>query len=281
MRVRATRLFAISGGGRRLAMNVFAGAAAAYSMRIPAGSTYSGPLIRVRRSSDNAEQDIYSVATADANGNRFVDTTALLAFVGVNSGFVTTWYDQTGNTRHATNTTATDQGRIVNAGVYGGEIDFAASGSANRGRLFFPATLNVGAFPYTTNAVMRQTAASASILFGNTTGLNQFFRIDGLTAARFVPGIAYGSTFNASVPVVVTQTMQSATAATGWANGTSVGSTASATATGVLTDGIGVWNSAVSSFAAREMLIFPSALTAATRQTLERSQGAAFNITVA
>jgi hypothetical protein len=53
----------------------------------------------------------------DANGN--LDTAALLAFVGtgaLDNGFVTTWYDQSGNARNATQTTAISQPQIVSAG---------------------------------------------------------------------------------------------------------------------------------------------------------------------
>ena len=79
-----------------------------YSMR-KISSTATN-CIRVRRSSDNAEQDIGFV------GND-LDTTSLLAFVGANDGFVTTWYDQSGNGRDAFNGFAIPQPRIVNAGV--------------------------------------------------------------------------------------------------------------------------------------------------------------------
>jgi hypothetical protein len=61
---------------------------AAYSMR-KLSSTYTGACIRVRRSSDNTEQDIGFV-------NDELDTTALLSFVGSNNGYVTTWYNQKG-----------------------------------------------------------------------------------------------------------------------------------------------------------------------------------------
>lgn len=102
---------------RPLVVNVFASAAAAYSTRIPAGSTYSGPLIRVRRSSDNAEADVSAALVADANGNRWLDTSALLDFCGSGSGFVTTWYDQSGNGRVITQSTTTNQPTIVSAGA--------------------------------------------------------------------------------------------------------------------------------------------------------------------
>jgi hypothetical protein len=98
--------------GPRYLLDTLAGqnAAAAYSLR-RLRRNYAGAAIRVRRSNDNAEQDI----GFDANGN--LDETALTAFVGANSGFVTRWYDQSGNVRNATQTTAANQPRIVNAGV--------------------------------------------------------------------------------------------------------------------------------------------------------------------
>lgn len=91
-------------------LDTYSGAAAAYSLR-RLSSTYTGNLIRVRRSSDNAEQNI------GYNTNNVLDTTALLSFVGSGDGFVTTWYDQSGNTKNATQTTAANQPIIVSAGV--------------------------------------------------------------------------------------------------------------------------------------------------------------------
>ena len=70
--------------------------------------------IRVRRSSDDTEQDI----GFDANGD--LDTTALLAFVGTggtDNGFVTTFYDQSGNGNDATNSTESEQPLVVSAGT--------------------------------------------------------------------------------------------------------------------------------------------------------------------
>ena len=70
--------------------------------------------IRVRRSSDDTEQDI----GFDGEGN--LDTTALLAFVGTggtDNGFVTKWYDQSGNSNDAINATASEQPKIVSSGT--------------------------------------------------------------------------------------------------------------------------------------------------------------------
>jgi PKD repeat protein len=88
--------------------------AAAYSLRkLTSNSIYSGAAIRVRRSSDNTEQDINFVSSA---ANSEIDTSALLTFVGSGNGFITIWYDQSGNARNSTQTTASSQPQIVSSG---------------------------------------------------------------------------------------------------------------------------------------------------------------------
>jgi hypothetical protein len=85
-------------------------AKAAYGLR-RLYTSWTGAAIRVRRSSDDAEADIGFKANGDLN------TTALLAFCGSGDGFVTTWYDQSGNGHHATQGTAANQPQIVSNGV--------------------------------------------------------------------------------------------------------------------------------------------------------------------
>jgi hypothetical protein len=89
-----------------LLLDTYTGAAAAYSLR-KLRTAYSGSAIRVRRSNDNTEQDIGFTSAGD------LDTASLKTFVGANSGFVTTWYDQSGNARNATQATAAVQPRIM------------------------------------------------------------------------------------------------------------------------------------------------------------------------
>jgi len=73
-----------------LLLDLYPNAALAYSFR-KLSSSFNGSPIRVRRSSDNAEQDI----PFDGSGD--LDTANLLAFVGSNDGFICDWYDQSGN----------------------------------------------------------------------------------------------------------------------------------------------------------------------------------------
>ena len=83
----------------------YSGAAAAYSLRALNGN--GDKVVRVRRSSDNAEKDF----TASEMG------TALEDWVGaLNDGFVETWYDQSGNGNDATQTVAASQPKIVDTG---------------------------------------------------------------------------------------------------------------------------------------------------------------------
>lgn len=83
---------------------------AAYSLR-KVNSTYVGNAIRARRSSDNVQSDI----GFDSKGN--LNETALVDFVGTgNNGFVTIWYDQSGNERHVLQTTDANQPLIVSIG---------------------------------------------------------------------------------------------------------------------------------------------------------------------
>jgi hypothetical protein len=90
-------------------LDSYPGAAAAYSLR-RLSDFYGGSAIQVRRSLDNAVADI----GFEGDGN--LNIGALLAFCGAGDGFVTAWYDQSGNARNATQTTAINQPQIVSAG---------------------------------------------------------------------------------------------------------------------------------------------------------------------
>ena len=91
-----------------LLLDLYPSAAAAYSLR-KLRTAYTGSAIRVRRSSDNTEQDI------GFTGNN-LNTSALTTFVGAGNGFITTWYDQSGNSVNATQSTQANQPQIVSGG---------------------------------------------------------------------------------------------------------------------------------------------------------------------
>jgi hypothetical protein len=96
-------------GATSYLLDLYQNASAAYSMR-RLRDAYTGSCIKVRRSSDNTEQDI----NFDTNG--YLDENALTFFCSGTNGFVTTWYDQSGNGRNAIQTTAVSQPQIVSSG---------------------------------------------------------------------------------------------------------------------------------------------------------------------
>jgi hypothetical protein len=82
---------------------------AAYSVR-RLSSTYTGNALRVRRESDDEEIDL----GFDSDGN--LDTSPISTFIVQpgEDGFVSKWYDQSGNSRDAVQATNSLQFRIVN-----------------------------------------------------------------------------------------------------------------------------------------------------------------------
>ena len=113
--------FGISIGGGGSApfvglLDTYSGAAAAYSVRL-LSSTYTGALVEIRRSSDNALKSFYpdtnnelSLSSEDGAG------TSLSSWIGSDNGYVRTWYDQSGNSNDATQTSASGQPIIINSG---------------------------------------------------------------------------------------------------------------------------------------------------------------------
>jgi len=88
-------------------LDLVPGAAAAYSLRSLSRS-YADPVVTVRRSSDDAEEDFTASEVADGT---------LAAFCGAGDGFVKQWWDQSGNARHAVAAADTNEPQIVDSGV--------------------------------------------------------------------------------------------------------------------------------------------------------------------
>ncbi len=74
-------------------------------------SAYSGNWAKIRRSSDNATQDIGFI------GN-LVDYAAIASFCGAGSGYLDTLYDQSGNSRNLLQATLGNQIQIYNSGAF-------------------------------------------------------------------------------------------------------------------------------------------------------------------
>ena len=92
-----------------LLLDLYPSASVAFSFR-KLRTAYSGFCIRVASSaSGNPFADIGFVGDV-------LDTAALLAFIGSNTGRIITWYDQSGNGNNATQSTFANACIIVNAG---------------------------------------------------------------------------------------------------------------------------------------------------------------------
>jgi hypothetical protein len=256
---------------------------AAYSLR-KLRTAYTGACIRVRRSSDNAELDI------GFSGN-VLDTAAMLAHVGVNNGFVVTWYDQSGG-NNATNAAALDQPQIVSAGavllssgkptvLFDGVSDRLLSGAIPALNGSTPLTLNGVVNPESFPGIFKfwfcagsSGAAAASFELGTGNPSNAFY--------AGVSGVAGGGTaLTAATPYVLTGVFTAATQPS-WSNGAAnssvlAGAMAGDGAISFCAVGAGNYGNARIS----EHLAFGSQLSDANRQFLERAQGAFYGIAVA
>jgi len=91
-------------------LDYYTGSAAAYSLRSLSTSTTN--VVKVRRSGDDAELDFTASEVSDGTLAAWV-----VAGGGTEDGFVTTWYDQSGNVNNATQATAANQPKIVSSGT--------------------------------------------------------------------------------------------------------------------------------------------------------------------
>ena len=101
--------YILQASGSGYILDTYGSADFAFSIR-KLSSSYLGACMRIRRSSDNAEQDIGFI------GND-LDTSAISTFCGAGVGYVVKWYDQSGNLRDKSNSTAANQPIIYNNGM--------------------------------------------------------------------------------------------------------------------------------------------------------------------
>lgn len=240
-------------------------------------SIYTGPALRVRRTSDNTEANVGFTSTGD------LDTTALTSFIGASDAHVVTWFDQSPSAINMTQSTTTNQPRIAVAGsvltVTGGKptVDFTGT---QRFNLVSPNTIprsmacsTVGAPGPSTNSrsLMSDTAGSRHYLVVNngTDNVSAWSSVFGTTVGTWAPG-ELASFFVEHV---------SASAHIG-KNGASLNNTGR-----IITLDIGSIGSSVSGSIPfgdiSELVFLPSSWNSTNRQVIERSQGTHFGITIA
>ena len=265
---------------------------AAYSVR-RLRTYYVGAALNVRRDSDNATQDIGFLLGGD------LDVASLLSFVGTANGFVTTWYDQSNNANHATQTTLASQPQIVNGGtarLLNARPCTYYSGAQNLS--VPPAALVLGATPQSYNAVARldgttdyvypsvfeygtPTLTEWRLLALNPTSPGFFSALmasygnDSVSTNITTPtgiltgvvysaypfaNIYYNGTVGATLPTAAFNTVNNTNGVIGGAGGTTANS----------------WIGGIS-----EVIVLGSAVDTVDRQTLESSQAAYYGITIA
>ena len=84
---------------------------AAFGLRL-LKADYLGPIINVRRGSDNATLDFYADSKGNIGTTLYGTGTTLLTWLAGSIGYVTRWYDQTGNGRDVIQSTTSAQPKI-------------------------------------------------------------------------------------------------------------------------------------------------------------------------
>jgi hypothetical protein len=181
----------------------YPGAAAAYSLRLLDGD-YAGAAIRVRRSGDNSEQDI----NFDSGGE--VDRDAIANFCSPGDGFVKTWYDQSGNGNHATQTTTSLQPKIYDAATGVALVDIKASVYHNDQYLEFTGGLGIsGTDDVSVFAVIKPDNNSTNYYGGIGDGFDtanfQSYQWTAEYGSRFNGGFVLYATNASTSQVVITQ----------------------------------------------------------------------------
>ena len=264
---------------------ISAASAAAFSLR-KLRCAYAGNAIQVRRSSDNTLSNIGFTTNGD------LDTVALKAFVGVNNGFIATWYDQSGNGRNATQATNGSQPQIVSAGVIYRQNSMPAVFFS--GAVFLTSTLT-GVQATTTgnittaNFVMQSNSSVAGTIFSNgDAGTNRYnIHTPWSDNATYFDVGNNGTGGRISTPLTWTSLsigtlMRNGTQGDIWKNGSNIltTNTFATTVTSALTISIG-GSAAYGSYMVgyiSEITCFPSALSTTDRQYLEWGQSQYYSV---
>lgn len=143
---------------------------AAFSLRSLSGSSILA--VNVRRSTDNATLDFY----ADAGSNlTSISSQSLASWLGGATGYVATWYDQSGANNHAVQTTTANQ-PVITASVRGPGYMVTFNGTSQYVTLTSAGYSLLNGTNYTLSAVALRTATKATLnyIFGTNTQNGNF-----------------------------------------------------------------------------------------------------------
>jgi hypothetical protein len=140
--------------------------AGAYGTRV-LYSGYTGPVMNIRNGTSNATQDFYSDAVGNLGTAFLGKGTSLATWIGTDNAYVTTWYDQTGNGNHGTQTTTTLQPVYNQTNKY---VDFGTSTTGGRVNAYF--NLPSGTVPYNNSSYTVVTKHGTLNTVGSSSGFS-------------------------------------------------------------------------------------------------------------
>lgn len=185
-------------------------------------TSYEGPLVRVRRTSDDTEQDIgYTAAGA-------LDIGALASFVGVSTARVRTVYDQIGSNDLVNATSAEQPTLSASVAAWGGTPALVFAGVPeimSLGSGISPTALLMGAHStaFGFGRYCSDAAGNSSFFeFGPGAGWARFGNTDGQIVAAFADdnvGHGFEMWYNGASSIVRIDTAEEASAATAPLNG--------------------------------------------------------------
>ena len=223
--VTAARVRPAAGG---LLLDQYPGATLAIGLR-KLRSTYAGSCFRVRRASDNTEQDI------GFSGSN-LDTSALASFCSGTSGYIKTWYDQSTNEDQFTSTTTANHPLIFSSGTL--DPNGAYFSGSNRLDMVTPSGLGIsGSTARTAFNVIKRSAAADHKWFNVENGTVTSAGDDWFLTSEFAVRVDGGNEqYSTSIPSALelatfTLTGTNVTDHTLHVNGTSKSATGSASKT--------------------------------------------------
>jgi len=263
-------------------LDLYGGANAAYSLRqisatgrgsvTETEATYLMPVVRVRRDSDNAEKSFNSDEVKAGHLLSWVTATS-----GTANGYVSKWYDQSGNNLDATQVTAGSQPQVVNAGV------LVLDGNGNAALDFDGSddTLSVTFPTLTAHSIFLVSEANSDDVQIGSSGTNYFSnKISSVLTVtnsgaqdKFTPTISSGT-------FISTYIRNGTTSGSAYNNGTSLSSTAA----GITTQNaayvnIGGFSAFVNNGTITELILYGSDQSS-NRTGIESNIATAYGITI-
>jgi hypothetical protein len=146
---------------------------AAYSMRL-VNTSYSNPVVQLRRAADNVIQDFYVNSDGFLNTGFAATGTPYSTWIGGSTAFVVTWYDQTGRGKNITQPTQDLQPPLVKDGGSGFCVYTASNRFLSGPNVFDGTSTNNMHLIMTSKEISRSLNVLVS-LHGSNTGVPRFF----------------------------------------------------------------------------------------------------------